>query len=386
MLPHSEAPASTVTRVSASRVKLYRRCGQAYTFRYVDKVGGGASSAPAEVGKAVHAVIEAYALDHPGHVATQQQLHDQLAALAARGDVAHEYLDGARAVIDKIDKLNLGITIDGYGPEHHFTLRLDEEVFVHGYIDFIRYGDDAGETIEIVDWKSGRNRVEEPAYDEQVGLYLVWAREAFPDAKRITFVLAYLAREEQDRIEWTPDLDRWHRQSTIAAVRSMRRGYAPARVGDACTWCDYSDRCSAFADHVAKIEAAPQSDVAALPLDDLLTARSDVKGAVKALETRQKALDGEVKRRIADNDDKALRGEALTARLVTRRVRTIDGRELPLLAERAGLDLTDLLGCSKPSVTQLEKAIGHDDAALAALNERIRHGSSRYLEVRRARK
>jgi len=399
-----------VTRVSASRLKLYRRCGQAHTYRYVDKIGGGASSAPAEVGKAVHRVIEyivggsdmvatikphddAHDLklswsEVSGFSASRALLHQALAQLAARGDVAHQYVPAVRAVLDHVERLNLGWPVEGYGPEHHFELSLAEDVFVHGYIDYMRNQDAtfSNEHVEVVDWKTGQLRVEDPAYDEQVGLYLVWAREAFPDAKRITFTLAYLAREEQDRIEWTPDLDRWHRESTIAAVRSMRRGYAPARVGEACTWCDYSDRCEAFASHAEKVKPAESADMPSLDLDHLLSTRNDIRSAAKALEVRQRALDAEIKRRLAENDGKALRGEELTARMVTRRVRTLDGRELPALAERAGVDLLDLLGCSKPSVTQLEKAIGHDDNALIALHDRIRHGSTSYLEVRRARK
>lgn len=371
-------------RVSASRLRLYRLCGKAWDFRYAQRLPSKEAGAPAMVGRAVHLVIEEASNSKPGEIVSQDDLTKTLARLAAEGDIDHEHVQGAREVIEKIENLRLEDAVEGYGAEHHFELDLDG-VKLHGYIDFVRYGSADRTHIEITDWKTGFNRVENPEYDEQVGVYLLWARREFPEAKRITFQHSYLALQETGRVEWTQELDDWHVTSIQASVKSMARGYVPARVGKQCTWCDYTDRCEAFQRYVAEPVEAEPSGVAALTEEELLKRRRDAKQKAKLSEAHAKVLDEEIARRI-DAEKRSLRGGGLKARWGQRGWRKLEARDLLTISQEAGLSIEELLPACKPSVKELGKILKGNEEALDVAARFIQQGHTRYLEVRNGTK
>ena len=369
-------PSKATDLVSASRIKLYHRCGEAWRLRYVERVPdpGGAA---AEVGKAIHAAIELRAEQAPGTTATREHIEACLAELAGRGDVAVEHIERCREIIADLEPLRLGPVVEGFGPEHRFELALADDVRAQGYIDLIRLD---GDEVELVDWKSGQAKLDAAEYDAQVGLYLVWAREQWPD-RAIKFTLEYLALGERVVVRWSPELDAWHRRAIVAAVRSMRRGYTPARPGDACGWCSYSARCEAFAKKVAEADRFGVDPLESLSLDAALAERVELKERVKLITKRLADVDSSLKRRIEANDGRALRGDGLTARFVRRKTRTLDPGDLPVVAERAGVELVDLLRATRPSVSKLSEILKTDEQR-AALDERVRVGSTSYLDVR----
>lgn len=130
--------------VSQSKVKVFRRCHQAYEYRYIQKIRKKGKSRPLQFGTMIHKALEYYFNgDDPQEYFTELSQDVESMKLFAQeretfGDILNDTQDIVGAYIEywKTDGMR-PIRKKGSGAEHKFEIELFPDVIWEGKIDLL---------------------------------------------------------------------------------------------------------------------------------------------------------------------------------------------------------------------------------------------------------
>lgn len=139
-----EASEKDVFRVSQSKVKTYRRCRQAYHFRYVEKLRAKRKSRALTFGTLIHSMIERHAEgDDPMEVLTEMD-PEKLKLFAAEKAEYGELITDAGHIMQEYfahweadPKPLRPVRIAGKSAEHSFDIEVLPDVIFNGKIDML---------------------------------------------------------------------------------------------------------------------------------------------------------------------------------------------------------------------------------------------------------
>jgi putative RecB family exonuclease len=258
---------------SHSSLGSFENCPRQYWFRYVAKVTVETESIEAFVGKRVHEILERlYRFVGRGMVPSLERV------LWRYNQTWDENFDAERVRIERTGtepdfyRSHGERCLTNYYRRHYpfdadETLALERPVRfaldenghyrVRGVIDRLVRAQDGA--LEIHDFKTGRRvpRQEELDRDRQLALYEIGVREELGERGGIRLVWHFALSNQQrtsvrsrDQLETLRDEIR----SLIDRVRSERR-WEP-NPSALCDWCEFRDRCPAFAPEASGAEAS----------------------------------------------------------------------------------------------------------------------------------
>ena len=133
-------------RVSQSKVKTFRRCHQAYAFRYIDKLRKKRKPRALQFGTMIHEGLERYCngKDPLDYI---EELEDDVAAMKLFAQEREEYGDILEDVADILDAYaeyweatddeNVFVRKAKRQAEHSFDIEIFPNVIFNGKIDFV---------------------------------------------------------------------------------------------------------------------------------------------------------------------------------------------------------------------------------------------------------
>lgn len=309
--------------LSKSKIARFRRCPEAFRrirdgepdFQWNDDEDAEDLS---EVGILYHRTVEIEfetrkAEGRLDEIPDDDELIDTLKLAAIRGS---ESLVDLRTVerteeILRDSACNLSFK-GGVGAEIPFKLQLYSERDFVGIFDLVREKVTTdGRTIELVDWKTGWNVLDEDQArrNVQVAAYLAAGKRLWPDAD-VRFVLEYVAAGGRTVVSWTKALDDTimaylrdvvHRidANNEAEKQLKERSEAlhqplsdptvwPARVGQHCASCGFRTSCKAYDEFVTRFGYEPRPPFANLPVEEIAREAIVAKTVETLFEKRRK--------------------------------------------------------------------------------------------------
>jgi hypothetical protein len=301
--------------ISPSKMRLAQECQQKWSWRYTHR-RREASGPAATVGKLVHGAYEdagerrvhtPQGKERPPRVASVEELlfllEHQEAQLLRENDldcqVTGEMYEDAREIVALSGPKDFSHAV---GNEQHVKVFLPG----HGYriggkvdrLDLIGGASIHDPTkVVVVDYKTDRSEWtrEKLDTDPQPGVYLIWARRQYPNAKEYWFCLDLVRLGKQQWVRWTQAYQDAIVSRIASTVNTFQSGSEKARVGDHCKWCSYREgdekwpACKAYTDFM---KATTQPDFVeggfdATPLPGLLRLYRESTVAFKLHEARK---------------------------------------------------------------------------------------------------
>jgi putative RecB family exonuclease len=314
--------------LSVSRIKLFEQCPLAFFFRYIekpDKELGEVDPEPAEFGNVLHDALErTYNWirdeEYVGELPVERLLECYRLAWGDSGLVGLDLYQEGRAILRQYarttgavdhmrvlaveQEFNLLVTADGcrlVSEAERAAWKDVEDCFVvNGYIDRVDRVD--AETVEVVDYKSGRllYTKSDLESDLQLSVYGLVARELFPWAKTVKLSFEMLRHGIRQRAPRSAD-DLLAAGEYVRAIgmRSERGPYEP-RLNSYCGTCEHRTRCAAYESALARkldLVAVSESDLATLSVE-----RERVAKIAKAAYARRDALDAVLRARLGESE------------------------------------------------------------------------------------
>jgi putative RecB family exonuclease len=259
---------------SHSRLSSFENCPKQFHFRYVLKIPSEIESIEAFLGKRVHEVLERlYVFVRDGRIpplekvlrrfqANWEEQFDGTRVQIARGENdAETYRTiGERCLRNHYRRHYPFDADETLGLEERVTFSLDGPgtYRMQGVIDRIVRARDGA--VEIHDFKTGarvptQRRLDE---DRQLALYQLGLRRRFGDDTPMRLVWHFLQSGQTLTSSRTPDQLDALRERTIGLIERIEaeERFEP-RTGPLCGWCEYRERCPAFAAERAAAAPAP---------------------------------------------------------------------------------------------------------------------------------
>jgi hypothetical protein len=254
--------------LSASRLKKYLQCTEAYHQAYENKVRGDAVHL--RFGTMVHKVferwfqedkdiLEIYEEEWRNHDVVDLQYYkdgiemvknfaedtdkDNLTTLGYEFAFAINILDDV--VVD-----TSGTDFNDYKQVKKFlkTLEEDDKPYIFGFIDRIDYNPN-NDTLYIVDYKTSRMALtrDEASTDEQLSMYALVAQYLFPEQESVVLELNYVRLRDKVRTTRTPEELATFKDWLISMYHIIKNDVSPkATLNKYCGWCDAKAGCSAY--------------------------------------------------------------------------------------------------------------------------------------------
>jgi putative RecB family exonuclease len=291
-----------MTVYSYSRLGTYRQCPLKYRFGYVDRMPRKGTTVEAFLGSRFHEVME-HLYGQRTRTPSAEELKELFLGLwerkwnedvriVQRDRSAEDYkATGLRAIEDyhrRYSPFDQGRTL---GIERELSLKLDggDGHRLRCIIDRLTAAPDG--TFEIHDYKTSgflpeQARVDE---DEQLALYEMAVRQAWPDVGGVELVWHYVAFDMELRSRRTGAQLAELAMKTRERIDEIERASEfPPRESTLCAWCDYQEQCPLF---------AHRHETSSLPLEEYAT--DDAIGLVNryaALDEKRHELGQELKR------------------------------------------------------------------------------------------
>ena len=310
------------------------------------------------------------------------------------------FTSGLQWISDMIDDLGVIDPAHILGTEQWFSIMLDDGTEVVGVIDLVlgveSFDEETGECfldIEVVDWKTSLSFVSQHDADEslQLSLYLMAARQMFPEARSYTAALHMLP--DRNHLATKRSMAELQEDAlfvkTTASKIEADTMWLPI-VNTSCIYCHLRSDCDAYKDALASPLPAIVADEH--DFDGLAKERVRVALLKKLAEKRQKEIDEIFMTHMRSTGAPLELGDNFF-RLMTSPTRNYPTlKTCRLLVERLNLDMDHVLEsiCSvgKTKLDNLLKSYKGDgdtrmiEAALAnvvqtSYNQRIFHKSSK---------
>lgn len=241
---------------SVSALERFDTCPQAFRFGRIDRLPGG-TSVPRQVGRAAHALLEAYVR----HLVKQGAPydHDALAELVIAvgagvgGEAAGDFHE---AIVPQVERLAFPVDrMADVRVEHRYAFDRDWKpcdwrapgVHFRGVVDLSYF--EPG-LLVVDDWKTDRKLPPQSEIDSslQLEVYAWMLAQAFPDVDEILIRLRFLrygGAERKRKITRAELVDTHARVAAkIARIEAERR--FEATPSSLCSWCEYRNVCPAF--------------------------------------------------------------------------------------------------------------------------------------------
>jgi putative RecB family exonuclease len=382
--------------LSVSRLKRLEQCPLSFYYQYVnrpDRLLGLADSEPAEFGTVLHDALErvyrwvvdeeyagmfpeaelleffrlAWADSGLGGVALYQEGRELLRRYAQNvGTVDHMRV----LAVEREFNLLLGPgtcrLVDG--AERPQWKEVDGYYVVNGYIDRVDRVD--GETVEVVDYKSGRLLFakDDLGSDLQLSVYAIVAYQLFPWARsvRLSFHMlrhGIVQRTGRTHADLADAID-----YVLAMGTRSEKGPYPPRLNTYCGSCDHRTRCDAYKialDRKLEVVAVSETDLGALAQE-----RERVARIAKAAYARKEQLDAVLRAAIGEAESVELAG------VVYRLVQYFDTdypiAELLALFREVGADLAPALHVDNKALDALLDAVEKDEGVPHTVRDFLR--------------
>ena len=299
-----------MTIYSYSRLNSFKQCPLKYKYAYVDGVKQRRRTAPAFMGNRFHEVMEHLYKGIPHRVPSVEELNALFLKLweakwsddiriVRRDRTAQDYKAiGLRAIEDYFRRYspfdqgrvlglerNLHCDLDGSG---RYRLRC--------IID--RLMGTADGVFEIHDYKTSASLPEQARLDqdEQLALYEIAVREAWPNAKGVDLIWHYVAFDMELRSSRTPAQTEELRKKTCAAIDEVESATEfPPRESTLCQWCDFQTICPLHA-HRFKVEGMALEEYATDDAIGIVNGFTSLDAERHALGERIKAIEAQQER------------------------------------------------------------------------------------------
>jgi putative RecB family exonuclease len=259
---------------SHSRLSSFEDCPKKFHFRYVERIPAPSESIEGFVGKRVHEVLErlyrAAAEDRVPSLARVLHRYNALfdeaydperVRIVRSGTEIDFYREYGERCLSNYYRGHYPFDADetlGLEERIQFSLNGESDYRILGFIDrLVRARDGA---IEIHDFKTSRRipRQERLDGDRQLALYQMGVAERFDADAPIRLVWHYLHQGAVRTSARAAGALEALRVSTIALIDRIRatRDFPP-KTGPLCDWCEYRDRCPAFAPQSAPTDDPP---------------------------------------------------------------------------------------------------------------------------------
>lgn len=180
----------TLSEFSYSRIDTYEMCPSKYFFSYIKKEPRQFNG-PAILGNIVHAVLEdTVSAEKELDLKQMQEIYSaNIESYDPNGLLSVDLLNAGTEILDEFFDLNRDKKFDVYGKEIGFNFVIGNYSII-GFIDRV---DVVGDSVHIVDYKTGKREVaaKDVANNLQLGIYALAASALFP-GKEITASLHYL--------------------------------------------------------------------------------------------------------------------------------------------------------------------------------------------------
>jgi len=244
-------------RLSPSRMNDFTNCPQLYKYRAIDQLPEP-PSVDAERGKLVHAVLEDL-FELPAQERTFETARDLLPsrwqeALSNNSLLASlvldekEWLDRAQSLLQNYFVLEKPHTFESTHREYHLEQNIDEEIYLHGYVDRI----DVAPTgqVRIVDYKTGKSP--KPGWEEKALFQLrVYALLYWKNTGVLPSLLQLIYLGDSKLLKSSPS------EAELAATEKILKnigseilsaiesGDFPTKKSRLCDWCFFKPICPA---------------------------------------------------------------------------------------------------------------------------------------------
>lgn len=306
--------------LSASRLKKYLQCSEAYHQAYENKVRGDAVHL--RFGTMVHSVFERWFQEDKDILEIYEEewkLHDV---------VDHEYYkDGLEMVsnfVEDTDRNDYNITMgleqvfainiqdnivldtkEYYVNARNFLKKLEEDdkPYIFGFIDRIDYRT-LENILDIVDYKTSRVALSQDEADEdiQLSMYALVARYLFPEYDTVRLQLHYVRlRSKVNTYRTEEQLDEF-RNWLISMFYIIKNDVSPKpTINKYCGWCDSRHGCVAYQE---LLHNEPKDlDVQALEFEQLDKELEEANTFIKILTGRKKEIETRFKQELKDSDN-----------------------------------------------------------------------------------
>ena len=235
-------------KFSSSKIEMYKKCPLKFKFCYALQVPGKPSG-PADVGSAVHAVLEKIAKRRMNGETTSEE---QALELLERGwryanfdskKNADEYRAKAARMIRTFLEWDAMAAERGSsiaGAEREFELEMDGLKFT-GKMDRVDKEPDG--RYVVIDYKTGKSRKLKVSEDVQMNLYALAAKDIYGELPAKAMQLFVLdGKEASGKVD--AEAVARERASILDSARAILGGQFPAKPDYMmCGWCDYWDIC-----------------------------------------------------------------------------------------------------------------------------------------------
>jgi len=216
-----------------------------------------------------------------------KEVYNKVAAAEGISDT-NIYHDGMQMVLSRVNNFANGeiLTI-----EDRFKVTTNEGVMLMGAMDKVEALSE--DTILVTDYKTSKyfETTAELKADIQLSVYDVVASIKYPEYKRIILSLDYL-RGDQVFTYRTLEERQGFLEYMLAIYKEMlklKKEDCPPTLNDMCSWCDFTDNCSAYQEALAGkmfIKKKPEE----YDQEELVKDYLDIKSKKRILDNREQQL------------------------------------------------------------------------------------------------
>jgi DNA helicase-2/ATP-dependent DNA helicase PcrA len=235
-------------QLSASAIDAYERCPMKYMFQRMWSVRGGPHAATT-FGNVMHTTIKEFVaeLRKRGRLTLEEvmTMYEREWSSAGFPDdyQEQEYRKAGREQLEAFYKTYSAEPANVMYQEKAFELPLDHDVIVTGRIDQINRID--GDTVEIVDFKTGKPRDAKTAdKDLQLSIYALAAREVLELEPKRLVLYNLMSNEAVATARDAKALDAAKKKIGEVADQIRAGDFSP-KPGFGCGYCDYKPLCPA---------------------------------------------------------------------------------------------------------------------------------------------
>lgn len=225
--------------VSASQINTYFQCPYKWYLDRQKVPGIYIDDTPRRLGIMMHEIITNYFKTVPKQV-TEDVIRNTAYKCFEDGfysDLGHVKEDAEKVIENFIlFEINRLGTWEVYHPElveEPITVKLDNNVYLKGYIDFYCNG-------TLIDWKTGKFGFLDLDKQVQGSIYNYLTEHKGYDVKEFYFIFL----KNNNRYLPLPNIsESWILNHINKMVDSVRHGLFPKKENDFCGWCEYQLRC-----------------------------------------------------------------------------------------------------------------------------------------------
>jgi RecB family exonuclease len=230
----------TLSEFSYSRIDTYEMCPSKYFYSYIKKEPRQFNS-PAVLGNIIHSVLEdTVSSEHPLSLDEMKMKYEEnKVSYDPKGAIPKDLLEVGEVLIDEFYDQNQDRIFDVYGKEIGFNFVIGNYSII-GFIDRI---DVVGNSVHIVDYKTGKREValKDVSSNLQMGIYALAASIMFP-GKEITASLHYLRSNRLKSHTYSEEDLASIKQKLIERIQVIVEddNFLPTANERICSFCDHA--------------------------------------------------------------------------------------------------------------------------------------------------